>query len=48
MAQTADGKKFNRVPQYTRTGRHGEPITVKEHVRSNPSTSKGKAHLKAK
>jgi hypothetical protein len=43
MAQTAGGKKFNRVPEYTRVGRNGQTITVKEHVRSNPSTSKGKA-----
>jgi hypothetical protein len=43
MAQTADGKKFNRVPEYTRVGRRGQVITVKEHVRSNPTTSKGKA-----
>ena len=43
MAQTAEGKKYNRVPEYTRAGRNGEMITVKEHLRSNPSTSHGKA-----
>ncbi|MDA0799891.1 MAG: hypothetical protein O2826_08385 [Chloroflexi bacterium] len=41
MAKTADGKKFNRVPEYTRVGRNGQTITVKEHIRSNPTTSKG-------
>ena len=43
MSQTAEGRKFNRVPEYTRTGRDGKVITVKEHLRSNPNTSKGKA-----
>lgn len=41
MAQTKDGKKFNRVPEYTRKNAKGETITVKEHLRSNPTTSKG-------
>jgi hypothetical protein len=48
MAQTAGGKKFNRVLEYTRTRRHGEMITVREHVRSKPSTSKGKTKVKAR
>ena len=48
MAQTADGKKFNRVPQHTRKGRDGQTITVREHVRSNPATSKGKTPPGAK
>jgi uncharacterized protein YccT (UPF0319 family) len=46
MAKTADGKKFNRVPEYTRVGRDGKTITVKEHIRSNPTTSKGQAKAK--
>ena len=46
MAKTADGKKFNRVPEYTRVGRNGQTITVKEHIRSNPTTSKGQAKAK--
>lgn len=46
MAQTKDGKKFNRVPEYTRHTPKGETVTVKEHVRSNPSTSKGAAKAK--
>jgi hypothetical protein len=48
MAQTAGGKKFNRVPEYIRAGRNGEPITVQEHIRFNPSTSRGKAKAKGK
>ena len=46
MAQTADGKKFNRIPGYTRQTPKGETVTVKEHLRSNPSTSKGVAKAK--
>jgi len=36
MAQTNDGKKFNRIPEHTRGGK-----SVKAHVRSNPKTSDG-------
>ena len=41
MAQTKDGRKFNRIQEYTRRGPNG-PVTVAAHVRSNPTTSKGK------
>ena len=41
MAQTKDGRKFNRIQEYTRRGPNG-PVTVASHVRSNPITSKGK------
>ena len=41
MAQTKDGRKFNRIQEYTRRGPNG-PVTVASHVRSNPTTSKGK------
>ena len=41
MAQTKDGRKFNRIQEYTRQGPHG-PVKVAAHVRSNPTTSKGK------
>jgi hypothetical protein len=47
MGQTADGKKYNRVPEYTRVGPKSQIITAREHVRSNRSTSKGKAKSKA-
>jgi hypothetical protein len=42
MAQTKDGRKFNRIPEYTRQGPNG-PVRVSAHVRSNPTTSTGKA-----
>ena len=41
MAQTKDGRKFNRIQEYTRQGPNG-PVKVAAHVRSNPITSKGK------
>jgi hypothetical protein len=41
MAQTKDGRKFNRIAEYTRQGPNG-PIRVSAHVRSNPKTSTGK------
>jgi hypothetical protein len=41
MAQTKDGRKFNRIQEYTRQGPNG-PVKVAAHVRSNPTTSKGK------
>ena len=40
MAQTAKGQKYNRIPSYVRQGPSG-PIVVPEHLRSNPTTSKG-------
>lgn len=40
MAETEEGKKFNRIPAYTRTV-NGKPQQVKPHIRSNPSTSRG-------
>jgi len=47
MAQTKDGRKYNRIQEYTRQGPNG-PIKVSEHVRSNPITSKGKETGKSK
>jgi hypothetical protein len=47
MAETRDGRKFNRIAEYTRHGPKG-PITVKAHVRSNPITSKGRETGKSK
>ena len=41
MAQTKDGRKFNRIQEYTRQGPDG-PVKVSEHIRSNPKTSTGK------
>lgn len=40
MAETQDGKKFNRIPGYTRTVK-GKEVQVKPHDRSNPTTSHG-------
>jgi hypothetical protein len=42
MAETKDGRKFNRIPGYTRQTPSG-PVKVAPHVRSNPNTSKGKS-----
>ena len=42
MAQTKAGQKFNRVPEHKRKLESGKTITVREHVRSNPKTSRGK------
>jgi hypothetical protein len=47
MAQTKDGRKFNRIGEYTRQGPKG-PVRVSEHIRSNPKTSTGKDTGKAK
>ena len=47
MAQTKDGRKFNRIQEHTREGPHG-PIKVSEHIRSNPRTSTGKETSKSK
>ena len=41
MAQDSSGKKFNRIPEHTKKV-GGRTVTVKEHIRSNPNTSKGK------
>ena len=47
MAQTKDGRKFNRIQEYTREGPNG-PVKVSAHVRSNPKTSTGKETGKSK
>lgn len=41
MAKDAEGRKFNRIPGYTKKV-GGKTITVKPHIRSNRSDSKGK------
>ncbi|GAA0740456.1 hypothetical protein [Gaetbulibacter jejuensis] len=41
MAQDSEGRKFNRIPGYTKKV-GGKTIKVKPHVRSNRSDSKGK------
>ena len=41
MAQDSKGRKYNRIPEHKRKV-GGKVITIKEHVRSNPKTSKGK------
>jgi len=46
MAQTKDGKKFNRIPAYVRKGTNGADVTVKEHIRSNPTTFTGRTNAK--
>lgn len=40
MAKDAEGRKFNRIPEYTRV-QNGKTITVPAHVRSNRCDSKG-------
>lgn len=40
MAKDSEGKKYNRIPGYTKTV-GGKKIKVKPHVRSNRSDSKG-------
>jgi hypothetical protein len=42
MAKDAEGKKFNRIPAYTKVV-GGKKIEVKEHIRSNRNDSKGKS-----
>jgi len=42
MAETGKGKKFIRVPAYTRTLEDGTKVKVPAHVRSTPYTSTGK------
>ena len=41
MAKTEKGQKFNRIAGYSRKSATGKKVKVGEHVRSNPSTSKG-------
>ena len=41
MAQDKKGRKYNRIPAYTRLV-NGKTQSVKEHVRSNRKDSKGK------
>nr|WP_181715795.1 hypothetical protein [Chryseobacterium sp.] len=41
MAQDSSGRKYNRIPGYTRIV-EGKPVQVKPHVRSNRTDSKGK------
>lgn len=41
MAKDSDGKKFNRIPGYTKVV-NGKKIKVDAHVRSNRNDSKGK------
>lgn len=45
MAKDSTGKKFNRIPEHTRVV-NGNKITVKEHIRSNRTDSKGEAKKK--
>jgi hypothetical protein len=40
MAKDSEGKKYNRIPGYTRKV-GGKTISVNPHVRSNRSDSKG-------
>lgn len=41
MARDSSGRKFNRIPKHTKVV-NGRKITVREHIRSNRSDSKGK------
>ena len=41
MAKDSDGRKFNRIPGYTKVVK-GKKIKVKPHTRSNRKDSKGK------
>lgn len=41
MAKDSEGRKFNRIPGYTRTS-GGKKIKVKPHIRSNRKDSNGK------
>ncbi len=40
MAKDSDGKKYNRIPGYTRKV-GGKTVSVRPHVRSNRTDSKG-------
>jgi len=41
MAKDSEGRKFNRIPGYTKSV-NGKKVRVKPHVRSNRKDSKGK------
>ena len=41
MAKDVSGKKLNRIPEHKKKV-NGKTITVKEHIRSNRTDSKGK------
>lgn len=41
MAKDKAGRKFNRIPEHTRTLKDGTKVTVKSHVRSNRKDSRG-------
>lgn len=41
MARDSSGRKFNRIPKHTKVV-NGRKNTVREHIRSNRSDSKGK------
>jgi hypothetical protein len=41
MAKDSKGRKFNRIPEHTRTLPNGDVVTVKAHVRSNRKDSVG-------
>ncbi|WP_279131288.1 hypothetical protein [Butyricimonas virosa] len=45
MAKDSTGKKFNRIPEYTKNI-NGKEIKVREHIRSNRKDSKGVAKKK--
>jgi len=45
MAKDSDGKKFNRIPEHTKVV-NGKEVTVREHIRSNRSDSKGASKKK--
>ena len=40
MAKDSAGRKFNRIPSYTKVV-NGKPVEVKPHVRSNRKDNKG-------
>lgn len=40
MAKDSNGRKFNRIPSYTKVV-NGKRVTVKAHIRSNRKDSKG-------
>lgn len=41
MAQDSKGRKFNRIPEYTKVI-NGKKVVVPEHIRSNRKDSSGK------
>lgn len=40
MAKDSNGRKFNRIPSYTKIV-NGKKVEVKPHIRSNRTDSKG-------